>query len=539
MTEFYHDTRRNISIYPRAPGQIEQYIPEARPINGSLIAVPHTLQNAQTLRWLNYPVAPVMITAQDGCEHPGAYDWPAAPGVTPWESQRIAANFMVLHPRCFNLSDMGVGKTLAALWAADWLMTKHPGFRALVVCPLSIMERVWANAIFKNFLSRRTFEILHGSASARTTALARPADFYIINFDGVGVGAHTRKTYELDGFSKALCDRSDIRLAIVDEASAYKDASTRRHRIARDIIGKRPYLWLMTGTPTPNAPTDAFGLAKLVNNAMGKSKTTFQMETMVKVSNFVWRPAKDGYDKARKLLTPAIRFDIREVWDSLGTTTQQRQVELTTDQKKLMADLKRDLQITLKSGQPVSAVNEVAARSKFLQISLGAVYDSRHAWHAVDAEPRYAEIEAVVEQAKHKIVCFVPLTSVVERVYKRLSKRWKCAVINGNVSAKDRAIIIQRFAEEPNLRCVICDPGCTAHGINEFVVADTVIWAGAIDKSELYLQGIKRVDRPGQRNPTTVVQIVSNKLEQEIFRRLETNTSLQGVLLDAVRRGDL
>ena len=60
---FIHDTRHNVSIYQRSPGQIEQYIPEAKPINGTLIAVPHTLQNAQTLRWLNYPVAPVMNAA--------------------------------------------------------------------------------------------------------------------------------------------------------------------------------------------------------------------------------------------------------------------------------------------------------------------------------------------------------------------------------------------------------------------------------------------------------------------------------------------
>ena len=51
--------------------------------------------------------------------------------------------------------------------------------------------------------------------------------------------------------SKDLAERGDIRLCIVDEASAYKDARTKRHRLARLIVGKRPALWLMTGTPTP------------------------------------------------------------------------------------------------------------------------------------------------------------------------------------------------------------------------------------------------------------------------------------------------
>jgi hypothetical protein len=37
----------------------------------------------------------------------------------------------------------------------------------------------------------------------------------------------------------------------------------------------------------------------------------------------------------------------------------------------------------------------------------------------------------------------------------------------------------------------------------------------------------------------TVVQIVATKMEQEIFRRLENNISLQGALLDAVTRGEI
>ncbi len=38
---------------------------------------------------------------------------------------------------------------------------------------------------------------------------------------------------------------------------------------------------------------------------------------------------------------------------------------------------------------------------------------------------------------------------------------------------------------------------------------------------------------------TTGYQIVATKLEQEIYRRLENNTSLQGALLEMIRKGDL
>ncbi len=524
------DERRQIAIYPRSDVLL-QAIPEARTINGAYIAVPHTLRNAQVLRHYSYPVAPVITD----------YPWPRPPGTEPYESQKTTANFLACHPRCFLLSDMGVGKTNAALWAADWLMRQHPPgtFRCLVVAPLSILQTVWANAIFKNFLSHRRVEILHGDADRRIKALARDADFYIINHDGVGVGArHPKGRIELDGFSKLLAARDDIRLAIVDEASAYKDAQTKRHRIARMVFGRKEYLWLISGTPVPNAPTDAYGLAKLVNNAWGKSFTTFRFETMHKLTEFKWVPQKEGYDRARRLLSPSIRYDISEVWDAPPTTTQVREVQLTPHQTKLLATLKRDLQVEMKSGVMVTAVNEASARLKFMQIAAGAVYDGQHVAHAVDAEPRLSEIETVIDETSRKVVIFAGLTSVIELLYKRLSKRWKCAILNGNVPPKERTDVIREFGRDDGLRVVICDPQATAHGINEMVTADTCIWATPTDKTELYLQGIKRLVRPGQKFPTTIVQIVSTKLEREIFKRLEHNESMQGALLAAIERGE-
>lgn len=539
---FYHDQKHNVLVYPNQNPFVLQNLPEAKLIGRTHFAVPFTLTNAQVLRYFNHPVPTVM----DG------YDWPHAPGIKPYESQKTTSNFVVLHRRAFVLSDMGVGKTLAVLWAADWLMQQYPKGEccALIVAPLSTLQRVWGDAIFKNFLSRRSFEILHGTPSQRIAALARKADFYVANYEGVSVGAHVRNRLELDGFSQLLAERSDIRIAIVDEASAYKSASTKRHRISRLVFGKKEYLWALSGTPTPNSPVDAYGLAKLVNNAYGKSESTFRSESMIKVSQFVWVPQRDGYAKARQLLSPSIRFDIRDVWDGPELTTQQREVELTDQQKKLIADLKRDLQITIKSGEPITAVNEAALRTKFIQIVLGAVYDSDHKAHLTDASPRLNELKAVIEQAPGKLLIFVPLTSVVNVLYKELGQikdkagkviqeGWSRAIVNGETSQKERAAIFEQFQRSPESapRLLIADPGTMAHGLDLWQ-AQTVVWYGPSDKTELYLQANKRAHRPGQKHPVTIVEIIATPLEREIFRRLETNTSLQGALLDMVRKGE-
>ena len=53
-------------------------------------------------------------------------------------------------------------------------------------------------------------------------------------------------------------------LIIVDEASHYKNAQSKRWKTLNRLVTPDTWLWLMTGTPAAQSPTDAFGLAKLV-----------------------------------------------------------------------------------------------------------------------------------------------------------------------------------------------------------------------------------------------------------------------------------
>lgn len=551
MTFWLHG---NHVIYPGQPGVLAQYIPDLKSINGSYFVVPRQLQALQIAAYYNLPVPSIMTDEN--------YDWPIEPGKTPLPHQKIYANFTVLHPRMFNLGDPGTMKTISTLWAIDFLMLhSSEKFKALVVAPLTILETTWAAAIFRNFLGRRTFSVLTGSSDRRMSRLEEDVDIYLVNHDGIKVGAHIRrkvdprnprqKRIELDGFSAALAARDDIKLVVIDEAHGFGDPSSARSNVANMLfgIGKKPMLKQLTGTPNATAPTDAYGMAKLSNNAFGKSWTGFRLETMIKVSEFKWVPQKDGYDKARRLLTPAIRFSLDEIWTEgadLPMTVQRRKVELTDDQKKEMKRLRNELQVISQSGHAISAANESAARQKLIQLSLGAIYDGDHVAHLIDATPRYRELEDIVESTERKVVVFVPITSVVHLVVKHLrtewkkkKRPWKCDFINGEVKAgKERDAVINNFVSDPDFKLVVADPQTATEGINEFVIADTVVWFGATDRAKAWIQGNARVRRPGQKYPSTCFQLVSNKLEEEIFDRLENNTSMQGLMLDAIRKGE-
>lgn len=521
--------RHNAIVYEHPqPARVTASVPNARQLNGNLVAVPFDLASMQLCRFIGLPAwSPIERN----------YDWPGK--FKPFAHQRTMAAFMTLHPRSLNLADMGCGKTIATLWAADYLMTLGLVKRALIVSPLSTLNRVWGDEIFHHFLGRRRAALLYGDARGRLGNLQADADFYIINHDGLAIGATKSQSrgLSLGPLGEALRDRPDINLVVVDEASAFKDAATRRWKLLRQISERKPYLWLLTGTPTPNAPTDAYALRKLLSqpDSQFESWMTFRDRTMVRVSQFKWVARKDAAETVGRWLQPAVRFAREECLDLPPLTVEMRDVELSPAQKKAMEELKRDLKLVMKSGKTITAVNEAVLRSKLLQIACGAVYGADREAHATDCAPRLAVLKEIIDQAPAKVLVFAPFTSIVNLIYDALRKEGHAVEkVTGDVPQSQRSDIFRRFQQEAEPRCIVADPGTMAHGLT-LTAAATTVWYGPTDRPELYEQGNARINRPGQVNSMLVVQLASTTVEREIFKRLQDKASLQGAILDLVK----
>ena len=527
----WHDPTTNTLVYETHDPRVLQYVPGARQLMNGYIGLPANMLNLQIMRVLGFPV----IRPLDG------YDWPRSPAINqPFQAQTETANFLAVHPKACVLSDMGTGKTLSSLWGADALMRDYEArgekFRALVVAPLSTLTTVWADAIFGHFMNRRKAVILHGSSEQRIQALAIPADFYLINHDGIKVGAKLvrkghRQMVELGGFAKALAARTDIRLVVVDEVGAFRDFRSLRSRVGKSILSARDYLWLMTGTPTPNGPEDAYGIAKLLNNAHGETFTGYKQRVMMQVSRFKWVPRTGAHEAAQKLMQPSIRFAIEDCIDLPELTTQTRDVELSAEQAKLLKQLKNDLLLEMQKGT-VTVANEAALRIKIMQIACGVVYDSEHKENKVDCAPRLKVLREIIEEAGSKVIVFAPFISVVNMLNFSL-KDYSRRVILGSTPVKERNDIIRAFQQGRDPHVLIAHPETISHG-QTLTAAATTVWYGPTDKTDVYIQANKRMHRPGQKHACTVVNLASTQIEREVYRRLAGNESLQGLLLKMV-----
>lgn len=229
------------------------------------------------------------------------YDWPGR--FKPYQHQQDTAAFLTIQNKGLVLNEIGTGKTQSALWAADYLIEVGAVSKVLIISPLSTLERVWGDAIYMNFTHRRA-TVLHGTAERRKKLLKQEADFYVINHDGFPIIANE---------AKGMFD-----LIIVDEAAVLRNPTTKRFKTFRRWLDneKGIRLWLMTGTPTPNEPTDAWALAKLIDSPYcTKTYTAFKDQVMMKLGPYRYTAKPDSPETVKHILQPAVRFTRDECFD--------------------------------------------------------------------------------------------------------------------------------------------------------------------------------------------------------------------------------
>ncbi len=506
-----------IVIRTRRPHLITEKISKSKVI-GRLpddlhdVAVHFGLDEVQELAKLNIKNVPSTIDRD--------YEWPGQ--FSPFAHQKDTAAFLTLRKKAFCFNEQGTGKTAAVIWASDYLMNLGKVRRVLIICPLSIMKSAWQQDLFR-FAVHRSCDIADGKREQRKAIVNSEAEFVIINFDGLEI---VKDEVANGGFD----------LIVVDEASAYKNMQTARWKTLKSIVTPDTWLWMLTGTPAAQAPTDAYGLAKLVNpDGVPKFYGQFRDKVMEKVGQFRWIPRQDAEVTVHNVLQPAIRFEKAQCLDLPEVTYLEREVPLTPQQAKYYKILKQQMMISA-GGEEVSSVNAAVNLNKLLQISGGAVYSDSREVVEFDVSNRLNVVQEVIEEASHKVLVFVPFTHTIELLQQHLTKCGiTCDIISGQVSVNKRNDVIQQFQQQKEPKVLIIQPQAASHGLT-LTAADTIIWYAPVTSVETYLQANARINRPGQKNAMTIVHIKGSEVETRLYRMLRNNIANHTKIVDLYRQ---
>ena len=501
------------------PERITTVIPTAKIVKhkgDTLVAVPHRPDEVKVLRNLGFDVPDPMSYY---------YGWPGR--FKPFEAQVETANFLTMNNRSFCLNSMGLGKTVTALWAYDYLLQTKQINNVLVVCPLSTMERTWADEIFKTF-PHLDFTVLYGSSARRKKLLKQKSHIYIINTDGLKI------------IEKELAERADIDLLIVDEIAMFRNGSTDRWKTLNTIANKQVVrkVWGLTGMPTPNLPTDAWAQCRVVtpaNEDVPKYFGKFRDMTMTQLNQFKWEIKPNANEVVARCMQPAIRFALDDCVDLPEQIFINRDAEMSPEQKRAYKDMLSKLATEYAGGQ-ILAVNEAVKANKLVQIACGVAYGHGGEQVILPAPNRIEVLKELIEESEGKVIVFVPLTGVLEHLATELVKYWSVEVVHGETKKTDRDRIFSEFQTSPHPHILIANPATMSHGLT-LTTATNIIWYAPIHSNDIYSQANARVRRPGQKRTTVIAHIAASEIERRIYARLKDKQKMQGILLDLMKDG--
>jgi len=186
----------------------------------------------------------------------------------------------------------GLGKTIQSIGALCYLWERDSELKAMVVCPKSAMGQ-WASEIDKFTIGIKWF-IASGSPQQRMAAYSRwekqtGPSVLIVNYHGMvrdwdygikkeapapGAKPGTQPVTGR-GFLDGLTLKFASLAVIFDEASAFKNPSTKTHQTCKFLSQRSKRVWGLTATLLKNNLMEGFGIYKVIRPETFSTKTAF------------------------------------------------------------------------------------------------------------------------------------------------------------------------------------------------------------------------------------------------------------------------
>ena len=339
--------------------------------------------------------------------------------------------FGILHPRVFDTSDAGTGKTRA--WLEVLVHRKKLlGGKALILAPKSILKNAWADDIRK-FTPGLTYVIAY--ATNRAAAFEADVDVYITNHDAVKWVVKNLDVIKGRGFHTI----------IVDESTAFKHRTSQRSKALAKLVKLFDYRACLTGTPNSNGLLDLWHQVFILDDGehLGDNwwrfRNTVCEPTQVGPSpqHVRWDDKPGAIEAVADLIGDiSIRHDFDECTDIPENHVYTVPFTLTAKHRKAYEILKEHAILELSEGG-ISAFNAGVLANKLLQMASGAVYDDEGVVQLYDTG-RYELVLDLAEQREQCVVAF-NWTHQRDQLIKLAEKRdIQYAVIDGAASAKSR-----------------------------------------------------------------------------------------------------
>lgn len=391
------------------------------------------------------------------------------------EFQPDGIRHLVGHNSALLADDMGMGKSIQAVVAADFIVGKHG--RTLIVCPASLLEN-WRREILK---------VLPNAVISKRRN-RREARWVLTNYEHLDeMGPHAES----------------FQVMITDEAHYLKEPTSQRTRLAFDIAAKIPHRYLLTGTPVLNREAEIYSLLRLSGHPIGSlpladflgqfaGNSEFRAVLNTRIAEWMLRRMKEHY--------LSLKGKRRQTFFLNPTPEQQASYDAAEGDAPAggwmakMHSLRRLLE-TIKLDYIAEQITDLRPADKTL-----VFFEYRES---------VAALRAMLE-----------------------AKGVGVHVITSDVTTQKRQKLVDVFTDDPNFR-VLIGTSAMSEGLN-IQAANYVIHGGLPWTPTKMRQAEDRAYRLGQRRLVVVkIPLLENSIDDDLWEMLEQKRKLVGEVVES------
>jgi SNF2 family DNA or RNA helicase len=329
---------------------------------------------------------------------------------------------------------------------------------------------------------------------------------------------------------------------VVDEAHRLKGRSTQITRAVNRLVKHpRMWLWLLTGTPLPNRPTEAWSLLHLIDRSRFSSYWRWteehcDLEPLYKMKR---RPGQfaprvvtglkpGAEERIREQLADVLLYrSLDELLPDLpAATITPIFVDLDAEERRVYRELVKKAWSTLENGETLRTMNEISRMTRLRQIV--SSMDALGAGRTKPGSKVAAAAEICADLEPEQVVVLTWSRAAAERVAAETGGEF----IHGGVESEARAKIMAGFADG-SVRVLAGTISTLGEGVDGMQVAHYMIrldrdWTPARNE-----QAIARIRRSGQLHDAVIVYdlIARDSLDETIEAALAAKTSVIDALL--------
>ena len=464
----------------------------------------------------------------------------------PYEHQRKAFDESWAAEYYALFMEMGTGKSKVVIDTIGALFESGKIKAALIIAPKGVYDN-WVRGELPLHLPERIDHQIFRWSPTRTQRYEQElADFIVSREPRLKVFVMNIEAFSsqrgTDAATAFLYQNPD-NIMVVDESTTIKNRRAARTKNVIALQGRAKYRRILTGSPITQSPMDLFSQCSFLSeDALGyRSYYAFQGRyAMVQRRVMGHRSFQQivGYRRLDELSCKLDRFSNRalktECLDLPVKVYTRREVELTPEQARLYAQMKKLALAQLDNGELATTASVLTQIMRLQQICCGHLQPDDGEILTLKNN-RLSGLLDVTEELQGKAIIWATYTYDVQQVASALRDRFgteAVATYFGATPQEQRQEIVESFQDPDSpLRFFVGQPKTGGFGIT-LTAANTVIYYSNSYDLEIRLQSEDRAHRIGQTNKVTYVDLVApGTIDEKILEALRNKIDLAGKVL--------